>query len=68
MSQKNDSIKQQLEELEALVAWFEQDDIEIEAAIDQFEKGSQLADAIRDKLTTMETKITVLKERFDIES
>lgn len=65
MSAKEVNLQKQLEELEAIVAWFEQDDIDIEAAIAQFEKGSELADSIKEKLSTLENKITVLKERFD---
>lgn len=65
MSQKETSIQQQLEELEAIVAWFEQDDIDIETAITKFEEGNKLADAIKERLGGLENKITVLKERFD---
>ncbi|MBC7746567.1 exodeoxyribonuclease VII small subunit [Pedobacter sp.] len=65
MSQKETNLQTQLQELEAIVAWFEQDDIEIEAAIAKFEEGSQLADSIKEKLSGLENKITVLKQRFD---
>ena len=65
MSQLETNLQQQLEELEAIVAWFEQDDIEIEAAIAKFEEGSKLADTIKEKLAGLENKITVLKARFD---
>ena len=65
MSQKEPNLQTQLEELEAIVAWFEQDDIEIEAAIAKFEEGSKLADSIKEKLSGLENKITVLKQRFD---
>lgn len=65
MSQKEVNLQKQLEELEAIVAWFEQDDIEIETAIAKFEEGSKLADSIKEKLARLENKITVLKTRFD---
>lgn len=65
MSQKSNTIEQDLRQLEAIVAWFEQDDLEIEAAIAQFEKGNELATKIKGQLATIENKITVLKERFD---
>lgn len=65
MSQKEISLDQQLKDLEAIVAWFESDDIDIEAAITKFKEGSVLAESIKEKLSSLENKITVLKERFD---
>ena len=67
MSAKSSDLSKKLEELEKLVAWFESDEIDIEQAIDKFEAGSKLADEIREQLATLENKITVLTERFDVE-
>lgn len=67
MSEKNESLRQQLEELERIVAWFESEDIEIEEAISQFEKGAAKSEEIRSRLAELDNKITVLKERFDRE-
>ena len=65
MSKKEANLQEQLKDLEAIVAWFEQDDIEIEEAIAKFEEGSKLAEDIKQKLEGLENKITVLKQRFD---
>lgn len=58
-------LKEQLTELEELVAWFEQDDLDIEQAIEKFEIGSELAGSIKKDLGDLENKITVLKKSFE---
>ncbi len=68
MSKKDQNLKQQIRELEEVVAWFEQDDLDVEQAITMFEKGSKLAEEISTQLAHLENKITVLKERFDAAS
>lgn len=66
-NQPKPSLADQLARLDEIVTWFEQDDFDIEEAIAKFEEGSALADEIKVKLTTLENKITVLKEKFDNE-
>lgn len=61
----NPTLQEQINELETLITWFEQDDVDLEQAIAKFEEGSQLAEKIKDRLGHLENKITVLKERFD---
>lgn len=63
MSQKN--IREKLDELQAIVASFDRDDLSVEEALEQFEKGSKLSSDIETQLAELKTKITVLKERFD---
>ena len=46
MSTTNKSLSKQLAELDEIVAWFEQDDFDIEAAIAKFEAGSKLAEKV----------------------
>ena len=58
-------LKDQLAELEEVVSWFEQDDLDIEESIEKFEIGSKLAGEIKDELSVMENKITVLKKSFE---
>lgn len=64
MSQKK-PLKDQLAELEELVSWFEQDNLDIEQAISKFEIGSELAGSIKKDLGELENKITVLKKSFE---
>ena len=65
MSSKN--IREKLDELSQIVAAFDRDDLSVEDALAQFEKGSKLAQDVEDQLGELKTKITVLKERFDKE-
>lgn len=65
MSQKN--IREKLDDLQALVADFEREDLSVEEALEQFEKGSKLSVEIEKDLGELKTKITVLKEKFDQE-
>lgn len=63
MPQKN--IREKLDDLQALVADFEREDLSVEDALEQFETGSKLSLEIEKDLAELKTKITVLKERFD---
>lgn len=67
MSKTDENLAVQLAKLDEIVAWFEQDDFDIEAAITKFEEGSAVAEQIKTKLTTLENTITVLKQKFDHE-
>ena len=66
MAKKTETtLKEQLTQLEELIASFEGDNIDLEQAIDKFEQGSALAGQIQERLAHLQNKITVLKERFD---
>ena len=65
MSQKN--LRTKLDELQQIVSSFDRDDLSVEDALEQFEKGSKLSEDIEQQLAELKTKITVLKERFDQE-
>jgi len=62
---KSSSIKEKLAQLDELVAWFENDDIEIEQALKKFEFAEKLAAEISDELKTAKNKIEVIKKKFD---
>jgi exonuclease VII small subunit len=61
----NPTLAEQIEQLDALAAWFERDDFDIEEAIKKFEEASEVAESVKAKLLNLENKITMLKERFD---
>lgn len=65
MKKTEKPLQQQIDDLEQLIAWFEQDGVDLEQAIEKFEEGSKLADQIKSRLDSLENKITILKERFD---
>lgn len=59
------TINQQIQELDELLEWFEQPDLDIEQALKKFDQGVDLAEAIKKRLAEAENKIKVLKQRFD---
>lgn len=62
---KNDkSLSDQLRELDELIAWFDQDDFDLDEALKKFDEGTKLTEQIEERLSTLENKITVLKQRF----
>ena len=63
MSEKTLSAK--LAELDELVAWFENDDLDVVAAIEKFDEVTKLSESIKHDLDGLENKITVLKQKFD---
>ena len=66
MSEKNDKpLKDQLAQLDEIIGWFDQDDFDLDQALEKFDQGVALADDIKKRLLKLENKIVVLKERFD---
>jgi exodeoxyribonuclease VII small subunit len=63
---KSSTIKEKLAELDELVAWFENDDVDIEQALKKFESAEKLADEIGDELKSAKNKIEVIKKKFDV--
>lgn len=59
------TISQQIAELDALIAWFDSDDFNIEAAFDRYKQAEKLAAEIEKRLGSMKNDITVLAQRFD---
>ncbi|HEU5187305.1 MAG TPA: exodeoxyribonuclease VII small subunit [Candidatus Saccharimonadales bacterium] len=62
------NLNDQLNELDTLLTWFEQPNIDLEEALQKFDQGVALAESIKKRLVKIENKITVLKERFDIQA
>lgn len=58
-------LSDQLRELDELIAWFDQDDFDLDEALKKFDEGVKLTEQIEERLNALENKITVLKKRFD---
>jgi len=67
MSDKSDRLSDQLAQLDELLGWFERDDFDVEEALEKYEKGMALVAAIEERLSGVQNKVTVLKQRFDQE-
>ena len=59
------TVQQKMDELSQVVAWFESEEFELEAAIEKYKRAEALADEIQHDLTTLKNEITVLKTKFD---
>lgn len=64
-AEKNKALRDQLAELDTLIAWFDQDDFDLDEALKKFDQGVELAETIKERLNKLENKITVLKKQFD---
>ena len=62
------TLQQQMAELDALLAWFDQPDIDLDEALSKFDDGVKLAEQLKQRLEKLENKVSILKERFDQES
>ena len=65
MSQENKSISEKMTKLGELVAWFEGEEFELEAALDKYKEAEKLADEIEKDLSGLKNEITVLEQKFD---
>ena len=62
---KNDKpLSDQLRELDELIAWFDQDDFDLDEALKKFDEGVKLTAEIEERLKKLENKITVMREKF----
>ena len=64
----NMTIKEQLQQLDELISWFESDDFTLEEAVEKFKAAERLAEDIRQKLSSLKSDITVLGQKFDTEA
>jgi len=55
-----------MNEFEAVVAWFDNDDLDVETAVFKFEEGSKLTEQIEEQLIVAKNKIKIVKEKFDV--
>ena len=52
-------------ELEAIIAWFESDEVDIDRAEAEYERGLKIADELQKRLTETKNNITKLQTKFD---
>jgi len=64
-SKDEPTLQQQLADLDAVLAWFDRPDIDLDEALAKFDHGVALAESAKAKLTQLENKISILKQRFD---
>lgn len=65
MSENTKPVSEKMAELGELVAWFESEEFELEAALDKYKDAEKLANEIEKDLSSLKNEITVLKQKFD---
>ena len=61
MSKKKVDVKAAYEELEALAAWFERGEPDLEAGLEKFERASELVKSLQERLQEAEQKIKLIR-------
>ncbi|HTK05471.1 MAG TPA: exodeoxyribonuclease VII small subunit [Candidatus Eisenbacteria bacterium] len=51
-------------ELENIIEWFEQEDVDLEEGLKKFERGLQLAKGCKERLKEVENRVTEIKAKF----
>jgi exonuclease VII small subunit len=64
-SKNNHNLSSILVELDEVLTWFDQPNIDIDQALQKFDHGVKLAETAKVKLVELENKVTLLKQRFD---
>jgi len=59
------TLKEQIANLQTLLEWFEQQDIDLEEALEKFKEADKVSKAIEERVSGLKNEITVLKQRFD---
>ena len=64
--QSTQSLQQQFEELEAIVAQFEKGGIDLDKSLELFERGLALAASCKERLKEVENKVVDIKKKFSL--
>jgi len=62
---RNKPFADDMAELEAITAWFESPDIDLDEALAKFERGMELATGLKKQLGEVENKIEKIKKSFE---
>ena len=61
MSEKNSSsVKDQMEQLDKALAWFDSEELNLEDAFKKYEEAAELANTLEETLQEMKNKVKVL--------
>lgn len=64
---KTPNFSEAFAELEAITAWFETGDVDLDEGLKKFERGLELAKVCKAKLAEVENKVVELKKKFSDE-
>lgn len=60
MSTKNKTIKEQVADLEKILAWFESEDFELDQALEKYQDAKKVVQAIEERLTKVKNQLEEL--------
>ena len=58
----NRSLREQMEQLEEILVWFDSDEFELEAAVERYQQAARVAEQIDQRLTEIKNKVTIITE------
>lgn len=58
----NRSLREQMEQLEEILAWFDSDEFELEAAVERYQQAARVAEQIDQRLREIKNKVTIITE------
>ena len=61
---KNETIAIKLQKLEALLEWFESDEITVEEALVKYEEALSLSEELKVQLQNAKNQVEVIKKKF----
>ncbi|MCR4312083.1 MAG: exodeoxyribonuclease VII small subunit [Candidatus Uhrbacteria bacterium] len=61
---KKTAFSDQFAELEEITEWFETADVDLDEGLKKFERGLELAKALKQKLADVENTVVTLKKKF----
>jgi exodeoxyribonuclease VII small subunit len=64
MTTKPFEFEKALKELEAITAWFENTDVDLDLGLAKFERGMELAGELKMHLASVENRVEKIRQRF----
>ncbi len=58
----NRLLREQMEQLEEILAWFDSDEFELEAAVERYQQAARVAEQIDQRLREIKNKVTIITE------
>lgn len=66
MTKKHIDFAKSFEELEKITEWFDSEEhLDLDKGLKQFERGLELASALKEKLAEVENKVVEIKKKFE---
>lgn len=65
MAKTKVNFEKAFEELETITEWFERGEADLDEGLKKFERGLELAQVCKEKLSEIENKVNEIKKKFD---